>query len=131
MSEAGLQSIKGSILEGTSVLVGCIGWDIGNIAMTNDRCASNHQINAVTSIISEVNPEYLYYWLSMKKDYLFSIASMTRTPILSKSTFEQVKVPMPSQDVQDGIARILASIDDQIATNGQVNDNLSGLTTVA
>lgn len=99
--------------------------------MTNDRCASNHQINAVTSIISEVNPEYLYYWLSMKKDYLFSIASMTRTPILSKSTFEQVNVPMPSQDVQDGIARILASIDDQIATNGQVNDNLSGLTTVA
>ena len=124
LSEAGLQSIKGSILEGTSVLVGCIGWDIGNIAMTNDRCASNQQINAVTSIISEVNPSYLYYWLSTKKDYLFSIASVTRTPILSKSTFEQVKVPVPSRDVQDGIAHILVSIDDQIATNDQVNDNL-------
>ncbi|WP_282826347.1 restriction endonuclease subunit S [Gulosibacter sediminis] len=124
LSEAGLQSIKGSILEGTSVLVGCIGWDMGNVAMTNDRCASNQQINAVTSIISEVNPEYLYYWLSTKKDYLFSIASVTRTPILSKSTFEQVKVPLPSRNVQDGIARILASIDDQITTNDQVNDNL-------
>ena len=127
LSEAGLQSIKGSILEGTSVLVGCIGWDMGNVAMTNDRCASNQQINAVTSIISEVNPEYLYYWLSTKKDYLFSIASVTRTPILSKSTFEQVKVPVPSRDVQDGIARILASIDDQIATNNQVNDNLQAM----
>ena len=127
LSEAGLQSIKGSILEGTSVLVGCIGWDIGNVAMTNDRCASNQQINAVTSIISEVNPSYLYYWLSTKKDYLFSIASVTRTPILSKSTFEQVKVPVPSRDVQDGIARILASIDDQIATNDQVNDNLQAM----
>ena len=131
LSEAGLQSIKGSILEGTSVLVGCIGWDIGNVAMTNDRCASNQQINAVTSIISEVNPSYLYYWLSTKKDYLFSIASVTRTPILSKSTFEQVKVPVPSRDVQDGIARILASIDDQIATKDQVKDNLSELATVA
>lgn len=127
LSEAGLQSIKGSILEGTSVLVGCIGWDMGNVAMTNDRCASNQQINAVTSIISEVNPEYLYYWLSTKKDYLLSIASVTRTPILSKSTFEQVKVPVPSRDVQDGIARILASIDDQIATNDQVNDNLHAM----
>lgn len=127
LSEAGLQSIKGSILEGTSVLVGCIGWDMGNVAMTNDRCASNQQINAVTSIISEVNPEYLYYWLSTKKDYLLSIASVTRTPILSKSTFEQVKVPVPSRDVQDGIARILASIDDQIATNDQVNDNLQAM----
>ena len=127
LSEAGLQSIKGSILEGTSVLVGCIGWDMGNVAMTNDRCASNQQINAVTSIISEVNPEYLYYWLSTKKDYLFSIASVTRTPILSKSTFEQVKVPVPSRDVQDGIARILANIDDQIATNNQVNDNLQAM----
>ena len=127
LSEAGLQSIKGSILEGTSVLVGCIGWDIGNVAMTNDRCASNQQINAVTSIISEVNPSYLYYWLSTKKDYLFSIASVTRTPILSKSTFEQVKVPVPSRDAQDGIARILGSIDDQIATNNQVNDNLQAM----
>ena len=127
LSEAGLQSIKGSILEGTSVLVGCIGWDIGNVAMTNDRCASNQQINAVTSIISEVNPSYLYYWLSTKKDYLFSIASVTRTPILSKSTFEQVKVPVPSRDAQDGIARILGSIDDQIATNNQVNDNLHAM----
>ena len=127
LSEAGLQSIKGSILEGTSVLVGCIGWDMGNVAMTNDRCASNQQINAVTSIISEVNPSYLYYWLSTKKDYLFSIASVTRTPILSKSTFEQVKVPVPSRDVQDGIARILSSIDDQIATNDQVNDNLHAI----
>lgn len=127
LSEAGLQSIKGSILEGTSVLVGCIGWDMGNVAMTNDRCASNQQINAVTSIISEVNPSYLYYWLSTKKDYLFSIASVTRTPILSKSTFEQVKVPVPSRDVQDGIARILSSIDDQIATNDQVNDNLQAM----
>ena len=127
LSEAGLQSIKGSILEGTSVLVGCIGWDMGNVAMTNDRCASNQQINAVTSIISEVNPSYLYYWLSTKKDYLFSIASVTRTPILSKSTFEQVKVPVPSRDVQDGIARILSSIDDKIATNDQVNDNLQAM----
>ena len=56
---------------------------------------------------------------------------MTRTPILSKSTFEQVKVPVPSRDVQDGIARVLASIDDQIATNDQINDNLSELATVA
>ncbi|MFR0639152.1 restriction endonuclease subunit S [Arthrobacter sp. LS16] len=127
LSESGLQSIKGSILEGTSILVGCIGWDMGNVAMTSDRCASNQQINAVTSISSEVNPAYLYYWLSTQKEYLFSIASVTRTPILSKSTFEQVKVPVPDRDVQDDVARILTGIDDQIATNVLVNENLQAM----
>lgn len=122
-----MQSIKGSTLAGTSVLVGCIGWDMGNVAMTSGRCVSNQQINAVTSIIPDVNPAYLYYWLSTKKDYLFSIASVTRTPILSKSTFEQVKVPIPNRDTQDAIAGLLTSLDDQIDTNNQVNDNLQAV----
>ncbi len=31
ISVKGLQSIKSSRLQGTSILVGCIGWDMGNV----------------------------------------------------------------------------------------------------
>ena len=81
ITDLGLESIKTNSLEGTSVLVGCIGWDMGNVAICCEKCATNQQINSITDFKSEYNPYYIYYWLLRKKDYLFSIASVTRTPI--------------------------------------------------
>ncbi|MFP3701329.1 restriction endonuclease subunit S, partial [Burkholderia sp. SIMBA_013] len=37
ITESGLLSIKGSRLKGTSILVGCIGWDMGNVAITENE----------------------------------------------------------------------------------------------
>lgn len=59
-----------------------------------------------------------------KKEYLFSIASVTRTPILSKSVFEEVLVPLPEKKQQDNVVNILLRIDKKIALNEQINDNL-------
>ena len=105
-------------------MVGCIGWDMGNVALCTETCATNQQINSVTDIKSGYNPLYLYYWLRTKKDYLFSIASVTRTPILSKSTFEEILVPMPKKDRQDAVAHVLSAIDKKIVLNNSINDNL-------
>jgi len=93
----GFNSIRSNTIKGTSVMVGCIGWDMGNVALCTESCATNQQINSITDIKPEYNPLYLYYWLKTKKDYLFSISSITRTPILSKSTFEEILVPMPNK----------------------------------
>lgn len=127
LTEKGMNSIKTNTIEGVSVLVGCIGWDMGNVAMTVTKCATNQQINSITSIRPDVNPYYLYYWLSGKKKYLFSIASVTRTPILSKSVFESIFVPIPDIVIQNKIASILTSIDAKIAINKQINDNLAAM----
>lgn len=124
ITQAGLSSIKGNTISGTSVMVGCIGWDMGNVALCTDTCATNQQINSITEIKAEYNPLYLYYWLKTKKEYLFSIASVTRTPILSKSTFEEVLVPMPSKCTQDSISKILSTLDKKITANNRINDNL-------
>lgn len=124
ITEKGLESIKTNSIEGISILVGCIGWDMGNVAMCFEKCATNQQINAITQIDTKYNPYYIYYWLCGKKKYLFSIASVTRTPILSKSTFEEVMVPLPLKKSQDKIANILLKIDQKITLNKQINDNL-------
>lgn len=124
ITQAGFDSIKTNTIRGTSVMVGCIGWDMGNVALCTETCATNQQINSITDIKSAYNPVYLYYWLKTKKDYLFSIASVTRTPILSKSTFEEILVPMPKKDKQDAVARVLSAIDKKIMLNNRINDNL-------
>ncbi len=125
ITKKGLDSIKGNTIRGTSVMVGCIGWDMGNVAICTENCATNQQINSVTDFKDEYNPLYLYYWLKTKKEYLFSIASVTRTPILSKSTFEEVIVPMPKKHIQDSIVDVLCSIDKKIMLNNRINDNLA------
>ena len=124
LTEAGLKSVKSNSIDGTSILVGCIGWDMGNVAMCNEKCATNQQINSITEIKEEYNPYYVYYWLCGKKEYLFSIASVTRIPILSKSVFEEVLVPLPEKKQQDNVVNILLRIDKKIALNEQINDNL-------
>lgn len=124
ITKAGMKSVKSNSINGISVLVGCIGWDMGNVAMCFEECATNQQINAITNIKSDYNPYYIYYWLSGKKEYLFSIASVTRTPILSKGTFEDVEVPLPPKPYQDKVVDVLLKIDKKIEKNKQINDNL-------
>ena len=124
ITEAGLNSIKTNSIDGTSILVGCIGWDMGNVSMCFEKCASNQQINSITAIRDLYNPYFIYYWLSIKKDYLFSIASVTRTPILSKGVFEDIEIPDVDRLTQDRIVDVLLSIDKKIEVNKEVNDNL-------
>ena len=120
ITELGLQSIKSNCIEETSVMVGCIGWDMGNVAICHRKCATNQQINSITDFNPKYNPFYTYYWLLTKKDYLFTIASVTRTPILSKSTFEEIVIPMPERSIQDNVVGILKSIDDKIENNKRI-----------
>ncbi|MDK6808850.1 restriction endonuclease subunit S [Ligilactobacillus agilis] len=85
ITERGLNSIRANAISGLSILVGCIGWDMENVAIVNGVCATNQQINSITEIKTElVNPYYVYYWLKNKKDYLFKISNVTRTPVLKK-----------------------------------------------
>ncbi len=125
ITQQGLNSILNNSIKGTSILVGCIGWDMGNVAMCFEQCATNQQINAITDINTKYNPYYVYYWLKGKKEYLFSIASVTRTPILSKGVFEDVLIPIPEKKVQDFVGNTLNVIDKKITNNNAINDNLA------
>jgi type I restriction enzyme, S subunit len=127
LSELGFKSIKSNTISGISVLVGCIGWDMGNVSMCFDKCATNQQINAITNFREGYNPYYVYYWLTTKKDYLFQIASVTRTPILNKTTFEDVSIPIPERSVQDDIVSVLSTIDQKILLNNRIIDELEAM----
>lgn len=125
ITERGLNSIRANAISGLSILVGCIGWDMGNVAIVNGVCATNQQINSITEIKTElVNPYYVYYWLKNKKDYLFKISNVTRTPILKKSLFEEVEINLPDKQYQDRVVRLLKNIDNTIENNIAIIDKL-------
>lgn len=82
ITQKGFNSIKNNTISGLSILVGCIGWDMGNVALVNGKCATNQQINSITDINYELyNPYYIYYWLKLHKNFLFKLANVTRETV--------------------------------------------------
>ncbi len=127
ISQKGLDSVEGCIFNNLSILVGCIGWDMGNVGLVNNKCVSNQQINSITNLKKEYNTYYIYYWLKNKKGYLFQIANVTRTPILNKTDFSNIEINIPIKNYQDKITDILVSIDAKIELNNKINAELEAI----
>jgi len=92
-----------------TVLVSCIGY-IGKTAITTSlRSATNQQINAVIPN-DDVDPLFLYFALSHSRPLLTDRAAITTVPILNKSNFEQVPIPLPPLPEQRAIAHVLSTV---------------------
>jgi len=97
-----------------AVLISCIG-NLGKIAITGTEVVTNQQINAVVFDDRRIFPGYGYYACRLLKRTLESIAPATTLPIVSKSKFEALTIPVPPLDVQRRIAAILDQAEELIA----------------
>ena len=127
ITQTGFEEIASNTITGESVLVGCIGSDMGNVAYSNITCATNQQINSITQFINGVEPLYVYYLLSTMKPYFQKIAGSTTTPILPKSVFEEIEIHLPDIKIQKDVVSILYALDHKIELNKQINDNLEAM----
>ena len=127
ITRTGFEEIASNTITGESVLVGCIGSDMGNVAYSNITCATNQQINSITQFINGVEPLYVYYLLSTMKPYFQKIAGSTTTPILPKSVFEEIEIHLPDIKIQKDVVSILYALDHKIELNKQINDNLEAM----
>ena len=124
LSEEGIESVKNSIIEGVSVCVSCIGSDMGEVVMVEGEVITNQQINSITNIKDNYNPDFVYYCLKPMKNYFHKIAGGSTMPILNKKDFSNIKVRIPSLEKQKEIADILSSLDDKIELNKKTNQTL-------
>lgn len=110
-----LQRIK---LPPESICVSCIGWQMGEVIMTDRVSFTNQQINTIIPN-EKVNPSFLYYSLRTRKQELLSLGSSAgvRTPILNKSVFSETLIKIPSLDVQNKISAALSAYDVLIEIN--------------
>jgi len=82
-----------------STLVCCIGATIGKIGIAQERSAFNQQINAI-EWHDAVNDLYGLTAMGFLKDLVIDRAIKTTLPILKKSEFEKINIPVPPQAIQ-------------------------------
>lgn len=107
------------ILPKNSILVGCIG-NIGKIGMSYDeQSATNQQINAIVCN-KKANSHYIYYLFLCKRSFLQKKAVKTTLPILNKSNFQEIKLPLPPISEQRKIAHILTTVQKAIEKQEEI-----------
>lgn len=103
---------KARIVPKGAILITCIA-SIGNNAIAAVPLATNQQINSII-VLDEYNNEWLYYQLNFFKSKLELLASKTAVPIINKSNFEKIVLPLPPLPEQQKIAEVLSTWDKAI-----------------
>jgi restriction endonuclease S subunit len=107
LSESG--SLKSRTVKCGSALVCCIGVTIGKMDIAKRDSAFNQQINAVEwgdSIIGEYGIEALRFF----SRNIAKAGASTTLPILKKSSFEKLRLPVPPVELQYEYGRQLEAI---------------------
>lgn len=92
-----------------ATLVCCIGATIGKIGKTSVRSAFNQQINAI-EWGETIDDNYGFAVLRFFKPTIISWAASTTLPILKKSVFERIEIPVPPIDLQRKFSRRLSAV---------------------
>ncbi len=76
-----------------AILTVCIGSTIGKVSITNQKCVTNQQINAIIPK-PEFQPEFILYTLRFFKGKIMERVGATAVPIINKSEFESIELPL-------------------------------------
>ena len=108
LSEAGYKVARPTP-SGTIIQV-CIGGSIGKCAVVDREVTFNQQINSITTICS--NTQYIYYVLSSEyfQKIVIEYSTGTATPIINKSSWEKLYIPLPPLAEQEKIVEIIEQI---------------------
>ena len=123
VSEKGFHT--GRIVPKGTIIVTCIGL-IGKLGIATQDMITNQQINSL--IVNDAfDNEFIYYALEFALPRYAAQASMQTMPILSKSEFEKITLQIPNIKRQKEISQPLALLDNKIATQALVLENLIAL----
>ncbi|MFB1487391.1 MAG: restriction endonuclease subunit S [Thiocapsa sp. C3-sup] len=109
-----------------SVMVCCIG-SLGKVGFAARELATNQQINSVVFDRKTIYPRYGYYACRRLKPLLEQLAPATTVPIISKSKFQELKIPLPPLEEQKRIAAILDQADSLRRLRQRAIDRLNSL----
>ena len=123
------ETLRGGKIQRNDIIITTRG-TVGNIAYYDDLIPyENIRINSGMLIVrcgDKLNSKYIYYALKNRwfQEQIKSIQTGRAQPQLPKSHFIQMKLPVPSLNIQNRVANILWLLDQKINTNIRINDNL-------
>ena len=109
---------KARVLPTDSILVTCIGI-IGKVAINKVPCAFNQQINAIISERKICDPRYVAYAIQNVQPQMQNTANAAVVPILNKTRFSNIEIPLPSLETQKQIVEFLDKVTSLISLRKQ------------
>lgn len=107
LSKTGYLKLKNKILPSGTVIVTCIGSDMGKISLAVADCITNQQMNSI--VVKETfYSDFLYYYLQSIADEIKGIAMGGSTmPMLSKTDFEKIEIIKPEKNILLKFERVM------------------------
>ena len=128
LSPTGIGRLQNKVLPEKSIMITCIGSDMGKVALNKQSVITNQQINSIIPNPKVADSDYLFYLLTDMYETLRSYGlDGTAVPILNKSTFEGLLIALPPLPEQRAIAGVLSSLDDKIDLLHRENKTLEGM----
>ena len=123
LSTAGSLVMSNVRIPSGSLLVTCIGADMGKTVINANDCIPNQQINAIVLTSKKIKVDYLFHVLSSMRDTLRQQGEKGggTMPLINKSDFSKILIPIPDIDKQ---ARIVAILDKFDALTSSLTEGL-------
>jgi type I restriction enzyme S subunit len=95
-----------------SILVTCIGADMGKTVINAHECITNQQINSIV-LNNTVDINYIFHILTAMRSQLLEKGQRAggTMPIINKTDFSQICIPIPDLNIQREVAAILDKFD--------------------
>ena len=104
-------------------MVTCIGSTIGKMGMASCEMSTNQQINSIIPN-TQTDSQYLYYAIQARFPRYSQSIAVQAVPILSKSSFEQLKNFRPLLQEQRKVGSFLDLIDRRITIQNKIIEDL-------
>jgi type I restriction enzyme, S subunit len=118
LSLEGKEIMKNILIPANSILVTCIGSDMGKVAISRRECITNQQINSLIIHSESIYLEYVYQYLKNLYPLLRSIAlGGTTMPIINKTDFSSIEIPLPPNEKLEDFNLMTSSFSTKIQYN--------------
>jgi type I restriction enzyme S subunit len=123
ITELGLENSSTKLLQNGDVIISARG-TVGEIATIPFPMAFNQSCYGLRAKSKIVTSDYLYYLIKHNVSVLKKNTHGSVFDTITRKTFDNIEVEIPSIEIQEKIASILSDYDEKIELNNEINNNL-------
>jgi type I restriction enzyme S subunit len=126
ITKLGLEKSSTKLLKPGMLIISARG-TVGELAQLKCEMAFNQSCYGIDAKTQFIDNEYLYYLLKVKIRELKSIAHGSVFDTITRETFENIEVGIPTKSDQKAIAHVLGALDDKIELNQKMSQTLEDI----
>ena len=124
ITEEGLNNSSAKWIDANSVIVAMYGASAGRVAVAKVPMTTNQACCNLMIDKSKADYNFVYYYLSNNYKHLLSMANGAAQQNLNAQVIKDFIISLPEIDEQHRISSFLSSLDDKIAVNRRICENL-------